>query len=59
MPVFFSPGMADHPCLILRATSLSLQGDPANIGKDDPGPPVDQGDRGSVWDPRTLERAGQ
>jgi len=22
-----------HPCLILRATSLSLQGDPANIGK--------------------------
>ena len=27
------PGMAGHPCLILRATSLSLQGDPANIGK--------------------------
>ncbi len=27
------PGMAGHPCLILRATSLSLQGGPANIGK--------------------------
>jgi hypothetical protein len=26
-------GMACHPCLILRATSLSLQGEPANIGK--------------------------
>jgi hypothetical protein len=33
IPVFFFPGMAGHPCLILRATSLSLQGDPANIGK--------------------------
>ena len=35
IPVVFFPGMAapSHPCLILRATSLSLQGDPANIGK--------------------------
>ena len=32
-PGVFFPGMAGHPCLILRATSLSLQGDPANIGK--------------------------
>ncbi len=32
-PRSFFPGMAGHPCLILRATSLSLQGDPANIGK--------------------------
>jgi hypothetical protein len=29
----FFPWMAGHPCLTLRATSLSLQGDPANIGK--------------------------
>ena len=29
----FSPWMAGHPCLTLRARSLSLQGDPANIGK--------------------------
>ena len=28
-----SPWMAGHPCLTLRARSLSLQGDPANIGK--------------------------
>ena len=33
IPVFFPPGMAGHSCLILRSTSLSLQGDPANIGK--------------------------
>jgi hypothetical protein len=33
IPVVFVPGMAGHPCLILRATSLSLQGEPANIGK--------------------------
>ena len=33
IPVVFPPGMAGHPCLILRATSLSLQGEPANIGK--------------------------
>jgi hypothetical protein len=33
MPVFFFPGMAGHLCLTLRARSLSLQGDPANIGK--------------------------
>ena len=32
-PRIFFPGMAGHPCLILCATSLSLQGDPANIGK--------------------------
>jgi hypothetical protein len=25
--------MAGHPCLTLRARSLSLQGDPANVGK--------------------------
>jgi hypothetical protein len=29
----FFPWMAGHPCLTLRARSLSLQGDPANIGK--------------------------
>ena len=29
----FPPWMAGHPCLTLRARSLSLQGDPANIGK--------------------------
>ena len=29
--LFFS-WMAGHPCLTLRARSLSLQGDPANIG---------------------------
>jgi len=33
MPVFFSPGMAGHPCPTLRAKFLSIQGDPANIGK--------------------------
>jgi len=33
MPVVFSPGMAGHPCPTLRATSLSLQGEPADIGK--------------------------
>ena len=32
-PRTFFPGMAGHPCLILRAPSLSLQGEPANIGK--------------------------
>ena len=31
--LLFSPWMAGHPCLTLRARSLSLQGDPANIGK--------------------------
>ena len=29
----FFPWLAGHPCLTLRAMSLSLQGDPANIGK--------------------------
>jgi len=29
----FPPWMAGHPCLTLRARSLSLQGDPVNIGK--------------------------
>ena len=29
----FFPWMAGHPCLTLRVRSLSLQGDPANIGK--------------------------
>ena len=29
----FFPWMAGHPCLTLRARSLSFQGDPANIGK--------------------------
>ena len=33
MPVVFPPGMADHPCPTLRAKSLSLQGEPADIGK--------------------------
>ncbi len=33
IPVLSPPGMAGHPCLTLRARSLSLQGDPANIGK--------------------------
>jgi len=33
IPVLF-PWMAGHPCLTLRARSLSLQGDPANIGKE-------------------------
>ena len=33
MPVFFSPWMAGHTCPTPRSTSLSLQGDPANIGK--------------------------
>ena len=32
LPIFFSP-MAGHLCLTLRAKSLSLQGDLANIGK--------------------------
>jgi len=30
---YFFPWMAGHPCLTLRVRSLSLQGDPANIGK--------------------------
>ena len=30
---YFFPWHAGHPCLTLRATSLSLPGDPANIGK--------------------------
>ena len=33
IPVGFFPGMAGHPCLTLRATSLALQGEPADIGK--------------------------
>ena len=33
IPVVFFDGTAGHPCLILRATSPSLQGEPANIGK--------------------------
>jgi hypothetical protein len=33
MPVVFFPGMAGHLCPTLRATSLSLQGEPADIGK--------------------------
>jgi hypothetical protein len=32
MPVVFFPGMEGHPCPTLRATSLSLQGEPADIG---------------------------
>jgi hypothetical protein len=30
--VVFPPGMAGHPCLILRTRSFSLQEEPANIG---------------------------
>jgi hypothetical protein len=33
IPVLFFPSMSVHPFLTLRATSLSLPGDPANIGK--------------------------
>jgi hypothetical protein len=40
MPVVFPAGMAGHPCPTLRATSLSLQGEPADIRRDDLGPPV-------------------
>jgi len=32
-PRISPPGMAGHAFLILRATSLSLQGEQANIGK--------------------------
>jgi hypothetical protein len=32
--------MAGHPCPTLRATSLSLQEEPADIERDDLGPPV-------------------
>ena len=32
-PRRFFPGMAGHLCPILRATSLSLHGDPAKIGR--------------------------
>jgi hypothetical protein len=31
-PRSFSPQMAGHLCLILFATSLSLKGEPANVG---------------------------
>jgi hypothetical protein len=33
IPVVFPPGMSGHPCLIIRVTSLSLRGEPANTGK--------------------------
>ena len=39
IPVVFPPGMAGHPCLILRATSLSLQENRRILGRDDLGPP--------------------
>ena len=40
MPVVFPPGMASHPCPTLRATSLFLQGEPADKERDDLGPLV-------------------
>ena len=33
IPVVCFPGMAGHPCPTLRATSLSFQGEPSDIGK--------------------------
>jgi hypothetical protein len=51
-PYFFPLEWQVHPCLILRATSLSLQGDPANIVKGSSrSARCYQGVRGSVWDP--------
>ena len=52
MPVVFFPGMAGHPCPALRATSLSLQGEPADIvkGCHDLGPPRGSGDLLEVSD---------
>jgi len=51
----FSPGIACHPFLTLSATSLSLQGGPANIGMCQkvmiPARPLYKGVRESVWDP--------
>jgi len=54
----FPPVVAGHPCPILRAMSLSLQGEPPNIGKGFSARPY-QGVRKSVWDPETSrERVG-
>ena len=53
--IFFP--LAGHAFLTLRATSLSLKGDPANTGKGMI--PARQGVRGSVWDPEpSKERVG-
>ena len=49
--------MAGHPCLILRATSLSLQGDPANIGKGSSRPARCTRGPGDRFGSRNLERA--
>ena len=58
-PCFF-PWMAGHPCLTLRARSLSLQGDPVrNTERDDPGTPVVPGRLWIGFGSRTLERAGR
>jgi hypothetical protein len=51
MPVFFPPGISCHPCPSLRATSLSLKGDLANIGMGWSRPArCTRGVRGSVWE---------
>ena len=55
--VGFPPAMAGHPCLILRATSLSLQGDPANIGKGSSRPARCTRGPGDRFGSRNLERA--
>ena len=64
IPLVFFLGVSGHPCLILRATSLSLQGEPANIGLGCSRPARctrGSGDRvrRSAWDPETSrERIG-
>ncbi len=52
--VVFPPGMSGPPCLTLRATSLFLQGDPANIRKrwSRPARCTGSGDRIGIPNPR-------
>jgi hypothetical protein len=51
-------GMAGHPCLILLATSLSLQNRRISE-RDDPGPPFVPGGKEIDLESRNLERAGR
>jgi hypothetical protein len=54
MPVVFPPGMAGHPGPTLRATSLSLQGEPADIGKGCSRPTRRTGGQEIGWGSRIL-----
>jgi len=55
-PIPAIPGMAGHPCLTLRVTSLQVPSKETRrtLKRDDPGS-MYQGSRGSVWIPKPRE----